>query len=239
APCTLHLAPCTLNPMFSRRRNNGISILFLLLGACGLISACTAVFLGVPLSIYRSVDVSSLPQPTAEELPSLPNGTDLIITGQLPLSLPESTQGLAVYYLETRPLVRSTDSGEMVSSSDSFERDALNQTEIPFLLSNGREVTVRLPQDVIFSNAERIKTDPVDNIEQQYVGFGRGQTIALEGRWEGNDRLTAATLHAGTAEDFVSGVQSAPGMLFVYSLLCGGLSLAILVVGGILRFLGR
>lgn len=222
-----------------RRRDTGISFLVLFFGACGLISSCTAVLFGVPLSISRSVDVSNLPQPTAAELVTLPGGTEVIITGQLPTNMDESTQGLAVYYLETRPLVRSTDSGEMVSSSEGFERDSLNLTELPFLLSDGHELTVRLPQNVAFSNAERIETDPVDNIEQRYVGFGRGQTITIEGRWEGNDRLTADTLYAGTAEDFVSGVQSAPFSFAIYSLICGVISLFLIVIGGVLRFLGR
>ena len=65
---------------------------------------------------------------------------------------------------------------------------------------------------------------------------GPGQTLALQGVWEGDGLLTAEYLYAGAMDDYLRHRSRAPGINLVMALFCGGLAVVLAAIGVVLRF---
>ncbi len=74
--------------------------------------------------------------------------------------------------------------------------------------------------------------------ERRYVGYLPGQTLTVEGTWEGNGLLTARSCYAGTPDDYKASLARQPWLMLLTGIICGGLGITLLGVGFALRLLG-
>ncbi len=223
------------------RRRGGISVVLFIFGAMGLLGSCCSVTVGVPTSFMRSREVKGLSRYAAAELDSLPSGSTGLFEAQIPADAARGEQGLALSYLEQRPLSTpssQTSEEQSSTSSTSWQRENVGITETQLLVGNGRRLTVQMPADVTFMNAEQITIEKGKD-ELRYTGFVAGQSLTLEGDWQGRDLLIAKTLFAGNPDAYVEAISKMPGQFFLYGLICGSISSFLLIIGGVLRFLGK
>lgn len=228
--------------LFGRRgrRRNGISGVLLLFGAMGILMSFCTVAVGVPASFVRSREVKKLSHHTAADLDNLPSGSTGLFEAQIPADAAKNEQGLVLSYLEKRPL--NTPSPESTnttpSSSGSWQREGNGITEAQLLATDGRRLTVQLPANVSYMDAEEV-TVTGSTEEVRYTGFIAGQTLTVEGDWQGDDLLIAETIFAGNPGAYVEAVSKQPGQFLLYGLICGGISAFLLVIGSVLRFIGK
>lgn len=223
--------------LFRRRRKEGASSILLILGVLGLLMACPLTLFGVPLSISRAREVASLPRPQAAELASFPIGSEGLFTAQIPNAAAVNDQGLAIAYTETRPLNRET--GDDAPANTNWVRETPPPNSVLLNLDNGQPLEVQLTSSTSFANSETIDLAPGDGVERRMHGYRPGQTLTVEGVWEGNGRVSAQTLFHGSADAFAENTASAPGNLLIFGLVCLCLSLGLAAAGGAMRFFGR
>jgi hypothetical protein len=113
-------------------------------------------------------------------------------------------------------------------------------------LVNGALLTVQLPQKPSFLEAQRFEEEEAPakangpQRERRYVGYLPGQTLTVEGTWEGNDRLTARVFYAGTPDDYLNFLTyTQPGGALMMGAFCSVLGIFLLLAGGVLRLLGQ
>lgn len=228
---------------FFRRRSGGVSGLFLVLAVCGILSSCGGLVFGVPTSIMRAREVQGLPQPSAAEVSGLAAGTKAIFAAQIPADVAtDEVNGLALFYVEER--LTGTRTADEIDNPDSsarnWQRVQPPADTIEIILIDGEVVSVGVPSSATFLNSETIPDSAtMEGMERRSVGYLPGQTVAIEGTWEGNARITADTFYRGSRADYVTQVRQAPGSILIFSILCGSISFALLIAGGVLRFLGR
>lgn len=239
------LKPIHLNPIFSfrlfRRRRQRTSIIFFILGGLGLFMACGLTTCGVPASILRWREVAALDQPAPAELDRLPPGTTALFTGQIPPDAAAEERGLALWYVEERPeeTFVEGDDGEERSQSRSWTRTTPPPGQVMLTQTNGRLLTVQLPENVTFMEAQIYEEGEPSNPTRRTVGFLPGQALTIEGSWQGNDLLIADTLFAGSPDSFVTAVRAMPGQMLIFGLICGVISLLLLGFGLAMRLTGR
>ncbi|MGB0389605.1 MAG: hypothetical protein ACPGWR_32695, partial [Ardenticatenaceae bacterium] len=94
-----------------------------------------------------------------------------------------------------------------------------------------------------FLNAQSFETEEENGqpnrAERRYVGYLPGQTLTVEGRWEGNGLFTADASYAGRPDDYVEYLRTQIGASFLMGIMCGGIGLVLLLVGGFMRMIGR
>ncbi len=225
---------------FFRRRSNGFSPVLLIFGAMGTFMACMMFAIGVPMSFMRAREVSNLPQPAPAVLVDMPAGTTVVISARIPRDTP-TIQGLALYKVEEK--LTGTPSAEFPESTpEDRQWQWVDGTQsLQMELSDGRFIDVQFPRSVGMQSVEETTTDQVNNgaVERQTKGYLPGQTVAIEGRWEGDDLLTANVVYGGSIDEFVEGTGRAPYQLALFSAICLIFSFAMLGGGAALRFLGR
>lgn len=226
---------------FRRRRRQGPSVLLFIFGGMGLFMACGLTVFGVPASFMRSREVADLDQPTVEEMQALPPGTEAIFSAQVAPDAPTDEQGLAFAYVEERPEEAFVDGedGERESQSRNWERVEPAPSTVELVLANDRLLTVQLPQNVSFMEAQRFEEGESSNPTRRTVGYLPGQTLAIHGTWQGGDLVLADTLFAGTREAYVAAVRAQPGQMLIFGFICGGISLLLLGLGLAMRVAGR
>ncbi|MEM7112398.1 MAG: hypothetical protein AAF614_08195 [Chloroflexota bacterium] len=224
-----------------RRRRQGPSVIFFIFGGMGLFMACGLTMCGVPASFVNSREVASLDQPTAEEMVNLASGTEAIFAAQISPDAPTDAQGLAFAYVEERPedAFVENEEGERESQSRNWERTVPPPQSVELVATNGRSVTVQLPQNITFMEAQRFEEGEPANATRRTLGYLPGQTLAIHGTWQGGNLILADTLFGGSQEAYVDAVRAMPGRLLLFGLICGGISLLLLGVGIAMRFVGR
>lgn len=225
-----------------RRRRGGISVLVLIVAICGVLSSCMTLFFGVPTSIVRAREVSNLPIVSAAEMSGLAAGTKGIFAVQIPANATaDEVNGLALYYIEERQKATTTPDEDGTSSTSTSNWEVIQPPVGTFemALTNGATIMVNIPSNTSFMNAETVDESSSDTQERRAIGYRAGQTLTLEGVWDSSETLTAQTLYYGTPDQFVSEIRRAPGSLFLFSIICGVISLGLFITGGVLRFLGR
>lgn len=109
-------------------------------------------------------------------------------------------------------------------------------------LAGGKPLTVQIPANASFLNAQRIEATAVPDdaeAELRYTGYLPGQTLTIEGAWQGDQRLIAQTFYAGTADDYLNFLTyTQPGMALLMGTFCSGVGGLLLAVAGIMRVLG-
>ena len=217
----------------------GGSTVFLIFGVIGLFMACGGIVVGVPAGIVRARAVRNLPQPTTAELSTLPAGTTVLIPAQLPTDI-ATTDGLALYYIEERLNATVAAGDESTSAADRNWVRVEGTDRLDVMMSDGEWLTVQFSNNTSFGNTQEIEGAMDDGeLDRRTVGYLPGQTVALEGAWEGNDLFTAKTVYAGTVDDFVTSVGRSPFAILGFSLVCLLLSFVFIGVGGAARFLRR
>lgn len=239
---------------FRPRRRAGCSALLLVAGLLQCLATAALLTFGVPASWQRARAVKALPRP-GTALAELGAGTRAIFTVQVP---PDRTRqsnvhGLALFYVETRSLDSTPEREPEDEATPSLSSQPWEQTQPPpspvtLRLTNGEPVTVRLSQSVSFLNAEEIEAGVASVSRQQkglpprerrYVGYLPGQTLAVEGTWEGNQTIIARTCYAGSPDDYVAYVAAQPGQMALSGLFCGVMAVLLMGAGVVLRVLGR
>ncbi len=225
--------------LLGRRRNrSGAGCLFL---AVGLFAAMTSVagLIGAPISWMESRAAQRLPQPSAAELQSVVQGTELIMPAQL-LQSPTDEHGLVLSYAEvfTESLSAgsSNGGGTVASGERAWQRDPEPGWQTEIGLDDGSRLLLQLPVDAELLNATTV-VDP-DTGDRRYVGYLPGQAVIVRGSWEGDGRMTARALYAGTVDDYLRHLSRQPGFAMLAGMVCGGIALIFLMIGGILRFVG-
>ncbi len=226
-----------------RRRHSGVSIFLLLMGVLACLSGCPMAVFGVPYSWRRSEEVKSLPRPEPAELRALSPGTSVLIAAQLPPDTPVGPYGLALFYTEYRQQGTSESNKDETpsGSSSSWQIEQPPPQRIEMSLEDGTPLSVQIPFKTSFLKAQRFEEEGLESsgTERRHVGYLPGQTLTIEGTWEGNDLLTARTLYAGTPDDYQGYLASQPGTVLLMGTVCGGLGMGLLVIWGVLRLLGR
>lgn len=236
-----------------RRRRAGLSVMLLVVGVLGCLCSLQFVVFGVPASWLRAREAAALPRPDPEELFKLLPGTRVLIAARLPPEGPAGAMGLALFYVEARePRSASTQSSqERGNSSDSsaasWQLEQAAPPQVELLLPNNAPLLVQIPRAASFLNAQRIEQTARESSasgesarrEQRYVGYLPGQTLAIEGTWEGERLLTADTFYAGTPEAYLDSLGSQPGQLLLMAVFCGVVGMLLFGVGAVLRLLGR
>jgi len=114
------------------------------------------------------------------------------------------------------------------------------RTEI--LLTNGKPLSVQFSAKTNFLNAQQfeegLEGSGDEKGERRYVGYLPGQTLAVEGAWEGNGLLTARSCYAGTPDEYAASLARQPWLMLLMGLICGGLGISLLGIGFALRLLG-
>ena len=224
---------------FRRRRQGGASTAFLIFGVIGLFMGCSGILFGVPAGFIRAREVRNLPQPTAAELTNLPPGTTVILSAQIPSGAP-ATDGLALSYIEERLTGTPTPDNPDPSADDRDWMRIEGTESLVLVLSDGRELDTRFPTTTTFSNAQTEEIEIDGGLrDRKTVGYVPGQTLALEGNWEGNNAFTAKTVYAGTIDDFVTTVGRSPFAIFGFSLVCLLISFGLIGMAGVGRLLWR
>jgi len=211
------------------RNRSGVGCLFL---AVGIFAALTSVvgLVSAPMSWMESRTVGRLPQPPAAELSSLARGTEMLMPAQLPLEDVTAGHGLVLFYSEAFV------DGDAASEETGWQREPQPQWLNEVRLDDGTILSIQLPVNAKLHNATTVD-DPDEN-GRRYVGYLPGQAVILRGSWEGDNLMTAEALYAGTIDDYQRYLSRQPGYAMLAGMLCGGISLIFLMVGGVLRFVG-
>lgn len=225
---------------FRRRQPSGVSFLLLFFGVFGLCTGCGGLVFGVPAGFVRAGEVRRMEQPSSAELDSQISGSTIIIAAQIPSDSP-ATDGFALFYTEERLSGTPTADNPDPSLDDRDWMRTEDRTDrLVLVMNDSREITVQFPTTVSFINAQERETDLDGGIRERTTrGYIPGQTLAIEGSWEGDNLLTAKTAYAGTVDEFVSYVGRTPYAVFGGSIFCLILSIAFLGFGGLLRLIRR
>lgn len=225
--------------LFRRRKPGGLAVVLLVFGIFGCVSAALALGLGTPAAWLNARAAARYPQPRAADLAALPPGTPALLAAQLPVNAATGPHRLALYRVDyqagpdTSPGILTPEGG------GAWALEVPPPEQVALHLEGGDTLTVQLPETVAFANAEVIEEDLGAGALRRYTGFLPGQTLTIAGVWEGEGRATAQTLFAGAPEGYVAYLRAQPGAIFTGGMLCGGASMALLVVAVALRFLGR
>lgn len=226
-----------------RRRGGGASVLLLVLAGMWLLAACGATVVSVPLGMLRAREVRALPQVDMAALDGLAPGAVGLFTARLPEDAAADAAGLALAYVEVQPtstpapVVDEDDAPSSGAPGGPWERRPMDVTEAVVQAANGRSISLQIPSNVSLLNAERV-VDAQD-ARLRRVGYLPGQALTIEGTWQGDARLTARALFAGTPDEYVATIARTPWQMLIFGLTCGGVSLGLLLLGGVLRLLGR
>ncbi len=226
-----------LKGLFVRRRSkSGFSIVLLILGGLGCLSSLLAVGLGTPMAFANARQVAALPQPAPDALAGLALGEQALFVGQLPDSTATGPFSLYLYYFESEV----TTTSESGAETTRWVRIAPPPEQVTVYLSDGAPLTVRLPADVAFLNAHRYDAQSdTDQEGRRYVGYHPLTTLTIEGTWQGEGRVLAQQLYAGSAESYLRYLRAQPGQLFMSGMFCGGLALILLLSGALLALMGK
>lgn len=169
----------------------------------------TIVF-GPSYGWIRAREVASLAQPEPSELDTLAPGTRMLIVSQVPPDAPPGPHGLALFYVEARQQDNATQDGKQNASTN---RSSAWKMETPpqrteILLTNGKPLSVQFSAKTNFLNAQQfeegLEGSGDEKGERRYVGYLPGQTLAVEGAWEGNGLLTVRSCYAGTPDEYAA-----------------------------------
>jgi hypothetical protein len=211
------------------RNRSGAGCLFLVIG---VFAALTSIFglVSAPLSWMDSRAVRRLPQPVATELSITARGTELLMPAQLPPEDATDGHGLVLFYSEAY-------ADEGAGSEDTgWQRESQPQSLTEVSLDDGTLLSIQLPQNAKLHNATTV--DDPDDEGRRYVGYLPGQAVILRGSWEGDSLMTAEALYAGTIDDNLRYLSRQPGYAVLAGMVCGGIALIFLMIGGVLRFVG-
>jgi hypothetical protein len=227
--------------------------MLLVVGLLGCLCSVQSVVFGVPASWLRAREAAALPRPDPEELFTLLPGTRVLIAARLPSERPAGAAGLALYYVEARE--QRSNSAESsrerptgaAAGAAGWQLAKAAPPQVELLLPNDAPLLVQIPQTARFVNAQRIEQSAEESSEngedtrreRRYVGYLPGQTLAIEGTWEGDGLLTAEAFSAGTPEAYLDTLGNQPGQLLLVAFFCGVVGVLSLGVGAALRLLGR
>lgn len=226
--------------LFGRQRSR-ISPVLLIFGLLGLLMACGMTMCAVPASFLEGREVSRLEQPRGDELETLAPGTRALFAARLSAEAAVGEQGLALFYVEERPLVETIDEdGDPAQTAgNTWERVTEPAEKMEMQADNGRSLTVQIPPGTTFLEAQQYEEGDTGRETRRTVGYLPGQVVTVDGTWQGNGIITAGKLFGGNPEGYITAVRAAPGQMLIFGLICGGLSLLLLGVGVALRLLGR
>ena len=231
-----------------RRRRGGVAVLILLLGLFACVSSCGLTVIAAPAGLVRGIQAGRLPQSSPEELATLTPGSIILINAQIPREAPTAAHGLALFYEEARTFGKTSESSETENTNASATDWRTTQappSSTTLNLSNGAELTVQIPANPSFLNAEIIDAPETRNEdgsreEARAVGYLPGQTLTIEGTWEGENHLTGREFFAGSTDDYLYYLRfTQPGGILLMGLFCGSVGIILLIIGGGLRILGR
>ena len=227
-----------------RRRRPGVSILFLLIGLLGLLSSCAMLAFGIPSAFLRSKEVKALPRPDPSELRSLASGTSALVVARLDPEGPTDRHGLALFYVESRRTSGSSDGEEEdaeKSSSTLWQKAVPAPQKIEMFLEDETSLMVQFSATATFLNAERFEDQDLGSQgeERRTVGYLPGQTLTIEGTWEGDGLFTSRAVYAGGLDEYARYRASQPGTSLLQGLICGGIGVLLLGIAAILRIAGR
>jgi len=217
------------------RRKAGLSVLFLIGGLFACFNTLVLGVLGVPFTFLKAREAAALPRPTADALQTLSPGTSALVTARLPLDMEAGPYGLGLYSVELSRSAAGEDSVSDDTETGLWKLETPPPQWVTLLLDNGYDLRVQMPETVSFLNANTFEEADT----RRYKGFLPGQTLTIEGTWEGDDLMTARALYAGSSDAYVSYLREQPGMSFVGSAFCGGVGIVLLCVALVLRFAGR
>ena len=219
-----------------RRRRSGVSTLLLIAGAfAALLSLGSMV--SAPLSWFQARAIKNLPQPDAAGLQSLAPGTEAIIALQLGPDEGDADHGLGLFYVErSNQSERTPDPEAAGPPPPDWVLQTAPAATVDALLLDGTAVKLQLSPDTSFSNAQTITAAADESL--RYVGYLPGQALAVHGSWQGDNRIVAEKLHAGTPQAYVERVASVPGFTLIVGFVCGALAIVLLFAGGAMRFAG-
>ncbi len=231
-----------------RQRRRSALHIFLFIG--GIFACLTAGLMGaiaIPMNLVHGSQLTKLARPTPAELHTLSAGTKVLILGQIPTEAEtsEAMHGLALFYVERAESVGNSKVKLAREPQSKTVREREVEPKVTLALSDGTFIRVRVPAQTTLGNAQRIKTN--DNfsevaglrIERTYIGYLPGQTLAVEGVWEGGS-LTASEFFAGSIDDYVRDVQvTQPLQMAGMALCCGGFGVVLAIAGLASRFLRR
>ncbi|MBU0493714.1 MAG: hypothetical protein KKA73_11360 [Chloroflexi bacterium] len=225
-----------LAALFDRRRGSGVSLLLLLAGLFACLTGCPAAVCGVPYGVTRSLEAMlAVARPTPAQLHALPPGTRVIIAAQLSRDAVDPP-GLALFYTETRPARAADDPA--TATSYAWQPEAPPPPRVVMQLADGSSLTVQMPAQPQFLNAQQLDA-ATPALGRRYVGYLPGQTLAVEGVWESRDLLTARALYAGSVNDYLTHLAYQPGTMLLMGMGCSGMGLLLLLMGAMLRVLGK
>jgi hypothetical protein len=186
-------------------------------------------------------ELSGLDQPKGDELDNLQPGTRALFAAQISPEAATGPEGLALYYVEERPLEEVVyDEGETGQTvSQPWARTESPAAQLEMQADNGRLLTVQIPENISFMEAQRYEEGEPTKETRRTVGYLPGQALTVDGTWQGNGVIIASKLFGGNPEGYVTAVRAAPGQMLVFGLICGGLSVLLLGAGFVLRFMGR
>jgi hypothetical protein len=118
--------------------------------------------------------------------------------------------------------------------SSQFTNGQSRVTEVS--LDDGTLLSIQLPPNAKLHNATTV--DDPDDEGRRYVGYLPGQAVILRGSWEGDSLMTAEALYAGTIDDYLRYLSRQPEYAVLAGMVCGGIALIFLMIGGVLRFVG-
>ncbi len=216
------------------RNRGGFSVIMIAIGLFGLATACCTVFAGVPMSTQRASEVSSLSEVTAEELDAFEVGARGLFLVRVAEDAPLGAGGLVAERVEMREL--SDDPDEPVSEMD-WQAQPGSITVISAEMPGGRAVQVELSPSTRFANAEEV-TEEGEGQEFRYTGYLPGSLLTVEGTWLGDDTIVGDTLTTDLPDQYVESTANAPFGMLVWGLVCGGISLLLLIGGVVLKFVG-
>lgn len=219
------------------RRWNGVSTLLIFFGLFALCTAVMTVFVGVPLSVREAVATRGLPLIAASDLDTLAPGTRGLFVVQIPQDAPVDALGLVASRVETRPLTRPDGSQPLESDWQTAQVELHTLEVIVPGDGRGQTIALQVAPDTVRRDAQQL-ADQQEAQELRHSGYLPGQTVTVDGTWSGSGLITAGTISTAAPETYVQQATFLPANLLVGGLVCGGLAVLMLVLGGILRFVG-
>lgn len=190
------------------------------------------------LSWQNARQVAALPRPTPAELRALTPGTRAVVAARLPANAPTGPAGLALYYVERQAKDNKQTPPPTTSSSSQWQLETPPPTRMDMVLEDETQLTVQISPQTSFWNNQTVELPDTQPL-LRHVGYLPGQTLAVDGTWEGNGLFTAQALYAGRIQDYVAYVESVPGNSFLIGLVCVGTALGLFLLGLIMRILGK
>lgn len=216
-------------------------------GLFSCIGAALMAAIFVPANLANGWRSAALARPTPSELRKLPAGIKVLVAAQISASADadEATQGLALFYVERTESVGDSKIKRSRDPETKTVRERDVAAQFGLTLGDGAILQVRVPAQTTLSHPQRIRLreDPSEvpglRIERTYVGYLPGQSLTVEGIWEG-DGLTASEFFAGSIDDYVHEVQVIRPLQLLYTALCcAGLGVGMVVAGFAIRLLRR